>query len=675
MRRLSHWLLTGCALVGGAALIRRAARSPASPNAPSQKEQAGVAPPNFSPLERTWATLAQRIDRSIGWDSLPPLIGDLVLAGVRIRLRQTNLHDSWTLPSSGVRAPDVKDDRYLTARTADGTFNDLAMPLMGAANTRFGRNVPLEDTVLEDERALLSPNPRRVSLELLTRERFIPAPTLNVLAAAWLQFMVHDWLSHGQNDPDLENAWTIPLADDDPFPQRPMRILRTRRDPSRPAGTDGQPPSFMNIASHWWDASQLYGSDLDTQMKVRSGKDGKLTVTPQGFLPVDKDGIEVTGVSGNWWLALDLMHTLFTLEHNAICDRLRAEYPTWSDEELFDRARLINAALLAKIHTVEWTTAILGHPTLQIGMRANWWGLATERVNRLFGRLSNSELISGIPGSPTNHFGVPYSITEEFVAVYRMHPLLPDDFQFHSVQDDAVIDEKTFEELAFRKARPALETVSMQNALYSLGIANPGAMTLHNFPKSMQRLVELDNTVNDVAAIDIMRTRERGVPRYNGFRKRLHKAPVTSFEELCANPTWAEQIRRVYDSNIDRVDLMIGLYAETPPAGFGFSDTAFRIFILMASRRLNSDRFFTADFKPEVYTPAGMAWIADNGFTSVLLRHFPSLRPALRGVANPFAPWTRVSAASPPPPDRPEFETPAPARQPERRGVSRRAKT
>jgi len=29
--------------------------------------------------------------------------------------------------------------------------------------------------------------------------------------------------------------------------------------------------------------------------------------------------------------------------------------------------------------------------------------------------------------------------------------------------------------------------------------------------------------------------------------------------------------------------------------GFGFSDTAFRIFILMASRRLKSDRFFTND--------------------------------------------------------------------------------
>ena len=90
---------------------------------------------------------------------------------------------------------------------------------------------------------------------------------------------------------------------------------------------------------------------------------------------------------------------------------------------------------------------------------------------------------------------------------------------------------------------------------------------------------------------------------------------------------------------VDDVDLTVGLYAETPPAGFGFGDTTFRIFILMASRRLKSDRFFTTDFTPRVYTPEGMAWIEANDMCSVLLRHHPRLAPALRGVQNAFAPW------------------------------------
>lgn len=80
---------------------------------------------------------------------------------------------------------------------------------------------------------------------------------------------------------------------------------------------------------------------------------------------------------------------------------------------------------MAKIHTVEWTPAILAHPTLQIAMNANWWGLAGEKLTKMVGRLSKSVIVSGIPGSGANQDGVPYSLTEEFTSVYRLHSLLP----------------------------------------------------------------------------------------------------------------------------------------------------------------------------------------------------------------------------------------------------------
>jgi hypothetical protein len=89
---------------------------------------------------------------------------------------------------------------------------------------------------------------------------------------------------------------------------------------------------------------------------------------------------------------------------------------------------------------------------------------------------------------------------------------------------------------------------------------------------------------------------------------------------------------------------MVGLYAEPKPEGFGFSDTAFRVFILMASRRLEADRFFTDDYRPEIYTKVGIDWVESNSMRSVLLRHFPELAPSLDGVSNPFAPWKRVAA-------------------------------
>lgn len=99
---------------------------------------------------------------------------------------------------------------------------------------------------------------------------------------------------------------------------------------------------------------------------------------------------------------------------------------TLDSDQIFDKARIVNCALLAKIHTVEWTPAILAHPALQIGMNANWWGIVGEKLTKAVGRISKtSEAISGIPGSGVDHQGIPYSLTEEFVSVYRMHSLVP----------------------------------------------------------------------------------------------------------------------------------------------------------------------------------------------------------------------------------------------------------
>jgi heme peroxidase len=301
--------------------------------------------------------------------------------------------------------------------------------------------------------------------------------------------------------------------------------------------------------------------------------------------------------------------------------------------------------LIAKIHTVEWTPAVIAHPTTRYAMHANWWGLAGERLGKRFGRVGKSEVLSGIPGSPTDHHGVPYSLTEEFVAVYRMHPLLPDDFVFRSISNDEVLQERTFRELGALQTRTRLEELGVANTLYSLGVAHPGAITLHNYPRFLQHFERPDGTVIDLAATDVLRVRERGVPRYNQFRRLFRLRVPDSFEELTDNATWADEIRRVYDGDLDRVDLMIGLYAEPKPKGFGFSDTAFRVFILMASRRLKSDRFLTRDYTPKLYTRAGLDWINHTSMVSVLLRHYPQLAPSLRGVENAFAPWPRVQAS------------------------------
>jgi hypothetical protein len=183
--------------------------------------------------------------------------------------------------------------------------------------------------------------------------------------------------------------------------------------------------------------------------------------------------------------------------------------------------------------------------------------------------------------------------------------------------------------------------VSLTDLFYSFGIAHPGAITLHNYPRLFQRFERDDAPIIDLAAVDVLRDRERGVPLYNEFRKLIDLPRIETFEALTDNKEWAQEIRRVYDNNIDKVDLMVGLFAERPPKGFGFSETAFRIFILMATRRLKSDRFFTIDYCPDVYTQPGLDWIDQNNMSTILKRHYPKLGGILGQVKNAFAPWPR----------------------------------
>ena len=114
---------------------------------------------------------------------------------------------------------------------------------------------------------------------------------------------------------------------------------------------------------------------------------------------------------------------------------------------------------MAKIHTAEWTPAVISHPTTVYALRANWFGVAGEKIARNFGRISDSEVISGIPGAATEHYGVPFSLTEEFTSVYRMHPLLPDDFDLRSLDGDRPLQQAGFRELAGPKFKEVVQTL------------------------------------------------------------------------------------------------------------------------------------------------------------------------------------------------------------------------
>ena len=287
-------------------------------------------------------------------------------------------------------------------------------------------------------------------------------------------------------------------------------------------------------------------------------------------------GLEVTGMTENAWVALSLLHGLFALEHNAVCDRLAKEFPAWNDQQLFDKARLIVSALMAKIHTVEWTPAIMPHPIIVLALRTNWYGLVPG-LQKVFPTLQDNEYLSGIPGSPADHHTAPYSLTEEFAAVYRMHSLLPDDFTLWSAETGRSSSVSSCPGCP-AVPRKVLERLPGGGSPLFVRHLASGRLRSTNFPRHLQQLKKDSGEIFDIAAVDILRDRERGVPRYNQFRS----FSTRSGDELRG----ADRQPRMGKGDQARLrrrsregDLLVGLMCEPLPEGFGFSDTAFRVFI------------------------------------------------------------------------------------------------
>ena len=259
----------------------------------------------------------RQVNRVRDWWQLPLPAALLNLRAYRDDMREMNLYDT-RAPSDGETQAVL--DNLPKHRTYDGSLQDPNDPEMGQVGTRFGRNTP-SDVQPEQLPQLMTPSPREVSQKLLYRDSFKPAETLNVLAACWIQFENHDWFGHGENNPD--EIIDVALSDDDDWPDGDtMHVKATSPDRTR-TWKSGLPPTYVNTVTHWWDGSQIYGSDETRNRELRANENGKLMMQ-DGRLPnetePDLDGVDLTGFSDNYWIGLSLLHTLFVKEHNAICD-------------------------------------------------------------------------------------------------------------------------------------------------------------------------------------------------------------------------------------------------------------------------------------------------------------------------------------------------------------------
>ena len=465
------------------------------------------------------------------------------------------------------------------------------------------------------------------------------APFFNVLAAYWIQFMTHDWFSHmeeGHNAPELmEVGCTTQMVNGVETPLTPemcrswvavRTTASTRRMCCRIRApeqfTSGgrtylarAPKTFSNNNTAWWDASQLYGYDETSVKRVKRDPNdpAKMLLEPVagvggGYLPVlsagdpiqpQWAGQESVAFPDNWTIGLSFYHNLFAREHNSFVDEFRRQAATEAQrrqrpaqsvgpeagdsqqgrqpDELFEVARLVVAAEIAKIHTIEWTPQLLYDEPLYKGMNANWNGLlgtGDPDVSKVLARRCGPRLRtirrtrprsrSGIrcsrrgrefsgwaARSPhyditnpndvnggVNHFGSPFNFPEEFVTVYRLHPLVPDLIEYRDVSKDPnqIVQKVAVIETFEGKATDAMRSRGLANWGLSMGRQRLGLLTLHNHPQFLQniRLPRLDTPTQqiDIAALDLIRDREHGVPRFNEFRRQYGLRPLTSYDDF-----------------------------------------------------------------------------------------------------------------------------------------------
>jgi len=234
----------------------------------------------------------------------------------------------------------------------------------------------------------------------------------------------------------------------------------------------------------------------------------------------------------------------------------------------------------------------------------------------------------------TNHFGSPFNFPEEFVSVYRLHALVPDLLEYRQVAQPDAIQQKVPVVETFRgRATGFMHDRGLANWALTMGRQRLGALALQNQPRFMQNLkmdrLHTPTKQIDLVALDILRDRERGVPRFNEFRRQYGLRELTSFDDFVDShldktsadykeeAKLAATLRSVYGQhkcdaskpitraqlgmqgepindclghpdgsmvdNVEDLDTVVGWMAETTrPHGYAISETQFVVFILNA---------------------------------------------------------------------------------------------
>jgi hypothetical protein len=545
----------------------------------------------------------------------------------------------------------------LRFRTADGSWNNLNYPEMGKACTPLGRYVPASATTPQD--VYREPSVLRISDRLLKQKQFIPAATshgtINSLAFAWVNFFVHDFFSRGTefSRTGAKQYYKLPVGDG-----TYVYMSKLPQDPGEKEG------AHRSCATHWFDSSQVYGSSEAWARQLRtttaSGAPGaKLRVCEDGLLPRyrpwksstppldlfcgnpegSEDAVFLTGDSprSSLHVGLLLFHHLFVYEHNYIVDQLAQRYPQMTDDELYGTARLIVAAEVAKIHTLEWTRQMTGDPVTAEFLRRLW----NERV--------------GSPDAyrPDRY----YAVSEEFISSYVLHEITPVQFSIVDASGQEVERLAYVNDLFGLGGQRKLQQYRPAQLFHSFGRNAMGLIYPFNVSDQFRRFRGFESPRStprslipthpaddagylDLAAIPVARDRDARVPKYNDLREALNEPRLKRIEDVSSDPEVVAALKELYTS-VDDIEYIVGFKAESRPSTWGLTYTQANAFAPVVVFRLLADRFYTKDFRPGIYTEYGMDRLRTVKLYDIIKQHFPATPLPADREARIFYFWAR----------------------------------
>lgn len=489
-----------------------------------------------------------------------------------------------TLLLSVSQAQTVDTDLY---RTITGVDNNPNVRNRGAAHTALiryagdgyvdGQSIPAGPD---------RPNPREISNTIFAQEGLLNDP-VGLSDYTWVfgQFIDHDLsLTEG-----AQESMPIPVPagdpDFDPFFFGTV-VIPFSRNPHRPGtgfGT-GNPRNYNNDITAYLDGSGVYGSDVPRANWLRSFTDGKLKVSAGNLMPYNTiDGelgspldpgaphmADDVGRSPKHFVAGDVranenpllaaFHTLFVREHNVQCDRLKTEHPDWEDEQLYQHARKLVGGLIQGIVYNEWLPA-MGVPMEDYpGYNASVNPQLTNTFTAAAFRVGHTLLNGNIRRLDATGQVIPegnMTLRDAFFNTTVLAETGLDPFlrgmaeQTQQKMDSRVVDD-------------------VRNFLFG----PPGAGGL------------------DLASINIMRGRERGLPSYNNIRQ-AYSLPINfSFEQINPDFDVYDALETLYEGDINEIDPWVAMLAERSENGSIFGSTIRRIMEKQFADLRAGDRFF-----------------------------------------------------------------------------------